>query len=333
MSVPSSNAAVDASARMSWGTQDLWEALRAELPDLSIEVMAQLESTNTVLVERARKRVGAAAASGGADIQVRRSVESRAFGRRSDPSGGRREFDEQACLLVAEHQSAGRGRNGNAWQSARGASLTFSLMLPYAPADWSGLSLAVGLALAEALDPLAPGAQPRIGLKWPNDLWLLDTPQAGAGCRGRKLGGILIETVASAQSRMVVVGVGLNVAALPEAELRQLPQPVAALQELHGGLTPPQVLARVALPLVRALRAFETQGWASFAGDFARRDVLTGQVVTTLPSAVAGEGAVEGVAQGVASDGGLRVLTRQGEVVVRSGEISVRLQAGPQTEG
>src|SRR5436305_15350183 len=104
--------------------------------------------------------------------QVRRSVESTAFGRRA--------ADLQPCLLVAEHQTHGHGRNGRVWQAAPGASLTFSLALPLAPKDWSGLSLAVGVALAQALDPPQAGAAasdaPRIGVKWPNDLWLPDGP-------------------------------------------------------------------------------------------------------------------------------------------------------------
>ena len=117
----------------------------------------------------------------------------------------------QPCLLVAEEQTRGRGRLGRGWIASAGASLTFSLALPLAPEEWSGLSLAVGLALAEALDPMVqPGAPPRIGLKWPNDLWLVDGPG-----RGRKLGGILIETVSVGHRRMCVLGVGLNV--LPQA--------------------------------------------------------------------------------------------------------------------
>ncbi|MGZ7242464.1 biotin--[acetyl-CoA-carboxylase] ligase, partial [Streptococcus pyogenes] len=54
-------------------------------------------------------------------------------------------------LLVAEQQSAGRGRMGRSWASRAGDSLTFSLGLPLQPADWSGLSLAVGVAVAESL--------------------------------------------------------------------------------------------------------------------------------------------------------------------------------------
>ena len=63
-----------------------------------------------------------------------------------------------------------------------------SLGLPLAPADWSGLSLAVGLSVAQSLQPQLPvpgSERPRIGLKWPNDLWIDGD---------RKLGGILIET-------------------------------------------------------------------------------------------------------------------------------------------
>ena len=68
---------------------------------------------------------------------------------------GRRSADVQPCLLVAEQQTRGRGRLGRGWIASAGASLTFSLALPLAPEEWSGLSLAVGLALAEALDPTA----------------------------------------------------------------------------------------------------------------------------------------------------------------------------------
>src|SRR5919206_1492015 len=180
-----------------WGAEALWEQLTPLLPGLSVEVVARISSTNTALLERARIVQPASDDSDAA--QVRRSVESTAFGRRA--------ADLQPCLLVAEHQTHGRGRQGRTWQAAPGASLTFSLGLPLAPVDWSGLSLAVGVALADALDPPgAAGAAPRLGMKWPNDLWLLD----GHG-GGRKLGGILIETVAAAQRRLAVIGIGINV--------------------------------------------------------------------------------------------------------------------------
>ena len=154
---------------------------------------------------------------------------------------------------MAEHADPRPRPPGPRWQSAPGASLTFSLALPLAPADWSGLSLAVGVALADALDPPAGDAPPRIGLKWPNDLWLLDAPG-----RGRKLGGILIETVAVGERRMAVIGVGLNV--LPQPLPQELAHGYACLQELWPEIDAPQALQRVAAPLVRALQQLRARG-------------------------------------------------------------------------
>jgi BirA family biotin operon repressor/biotin-[acetyl-CoA-carboxylase] ligase len=198
---------------------------------------------------------------------------------------------------------------GRAWLASPGASLTFSLAMTLAPADWSGLSLAVGLALADALEPDGPA---RIGLKWPNDLWLLDAPRAG-----RKLGGILIETVAVGEHRLCVVGVGLNVLPLPVSDLSQ---GYACVQELDPKASAPAVLAKVAPPLVAALKAFESDGFAPLVAHYARRDVLLGQPVTTTLPAVP-----EGVAEGVDAQGALQV--RAGALhAVTSGEVSVRLR-------
>ena len=83
---------------------------------------------------------------------------------------GRRAGDTQPCLLVAEQQTRGRGRWGAQLAVDAGASLTCSLALPFTPPDWSGLSLAIGVALAEALDPDGVRAAPHVALKWPNDL-------------------------------------------------------------------------------------------------------------------------------------------------------------------
>jgi BirA family transcriptional regulator, biotin operon repressor / biotin---[acetyl-CoA-carboxylase] ligase len=171
----------DMSTHMDWRVHALKALLDPYLPGLAIEVAARLESTNSTLVDRLR--------SSGSQPQARRAV------------------DSQPCLLVAEHQTRGRGRLGRAWMSAPGVSLTFSLALPMAPVDWSGLSLAVGVGLADALDPAVEGRTRRLMLKWPNDLWLAD-PHAPMG--GRKLGGILIETVPAAGRRLCVVGVGLE---------------------------------------------------------------------------------------------------------------------------
>ena len=305
-----------------WGAEALWQQLEPLLPGLSIEVLARAESTNTVLLERARALAGAP------DAVITRPGElDNAVLVAGEPTPlGRRGADVQPCLLVAEQQTRGRGRLGRDWVSSAGASLTFSLALPLAPADWSGLSLAVGLALVKALDPEAADADdvppagaaaPRLMLKWPNDLWLVDSPpQPGLG---RKLGGILIETVTVGQRRMCVVGVGLNV--LPQT-VPDLPQGYACLQEVQPHVTAPDALTQVAAPLVQALLQFQDQGFAPLAEAYARRDLLKGRnVSTTLASVPAG------VAEGVDARGALRV--RCGDVhSIVSGEVSVRLDGG-----
>ena len=288
-----------------WDTRSLWEQLAPVLPGLSVEVLERTPSTNTTLLERARAALEPLPQDSGLAI-VHRSVESAAFGRRS--------VDVQPCLLVAEQQTRGRGRQGRAWRSAAGASLTFSLALPLQVADWSGLSLAVGVALAEALDS-APKTGPgklHIGLKWPNDLWLVDS--AGSG---RKLGGILIETIAAGACRLAVVGIGLNVRPLDAGDISS---GFACLQELDPAATAPTVLHRVALPLVLALQQFERDGFGAFAEPFARRDLLCGHPVRTTQPDVP-----EGIAQGVSAQGALLVRTAAGVRPVSTGEVSVRL--------
>lgn len=292
-----------------WGAEALWRQLVPLLPGLSVEVVPRVLSTNTSLLERARAAPDVRDNTGAdsADVVVRRSVESGAFGRRA--------VDLQPCLLVAEHQSAGRGRQGRPWQSVPGASLTFSLGLPLAATDWSGLSLAVGVALCEALEP-ANSDGPQIGLKWPNDLWLMDGPLHGAET-GRKLGGILIETVASGTQRLVIIGIGLNVLPFDAVEANT---GFASLHELDAAATAPTVLAKIALPLVRALQQFERDGFAAFAERFAARDLLRGRTVRTTSAEVP-----EGIARGVSLQGALLVQSASGIASVASGEVSVRL--------
>ena len=294
---------------LSWGAEALWQQLEPLLPGLSVEVVARLDSTNTRLLDRARQ------SGGHRDTAATRPAPLDDGGEPGPASPhGRRAGDTQPCLLVAEHQTRGRGRLGRDWQASAGASLTFSLSLPLSPADWSGLSLAVGLALAEALDPSADDP-PRLGLKWPNDLWLLDGPG-----RGRKLGGVLIETVAVGARRMCVVGIGLNVLPQPTSGLSS---GYSCLAELMPGASAPAALAQVALPLVRALQRFETEGFAPLQAAYRRRDLLLGQAVTTSAPQP-----LQGVAEGVDERGALCVRAGDLHTLV-SGEVSVRLQGSP----
>ena len=282
-------------ARPHWGAEALWQALVPLLPGLSIEVVQTLGSTNSELTDRLRNA--------------------------SRAQGGRRGGDLAPQLLVAINQTAGRGRLGRHWHSTPGSSLTFSLALPLQRSDWSGLSLAVGLAVVEALDPQGQ----RLGLKWPNDLMLLadgddSTPDKGRGM-GRKLGGILIESVPAGEQRAAVIGIGVNVEPQPVAEADY---EIAALTEIWPEATAQDALARIGVPLVQALLAFERDGFAPLQDAYARRDVLRGQRVKTTDAAMP-----EGVADGVDGDGALKVTSGGQTRRVVSGEVSVRL-AGAQ---
>ncbi len=273
-------------APIRWPAEAVWEAVAPLLPGFTVEVLPSIDSTNTELMRRARAG-------------------------QTEPT-----------LLVAEQQTAGRGRLGRVWQSDVGASLMLSLGLPMAPRDWSGLSLAVGVSVAESLQPtlppLQPGQPPRIGLKWPNDLWLSGD---------RKLGGILVETASfvapqaahpttahGTTTRYVVVGIGINV--LPRSG-EGMSMPPGSLQDVEPGLDAPAALLRIVPPLVAMLHGFEACGFAPVQPRFAARDVLQGRPVTLSDGQT-------GTAHGVAEDGALLVHTAQGMQAVTSAEISVR---------
>ena len=218
----------------------------------------------------------------------------------------------QPCLLVAGHQRAGRGRHGRSWHGEPGASLTFSIAWPCARADISGLSLAVGAELADALDPPVPQHPARIALKWPNDLWLRDEA-GGLQGGGRKLAGVLVETAPLGERRVAVVGVGINVRPhrVPESS-----SGMASLDEIDAGATPESALARVAAPLFAALRRFDSEGFAPFLDRFAARDLLHGRRVTGTASGRS----VEGIATGIDAHGSLLVATPSGPIAAVSGE-------------
>jgi len=260
----------------------------------AIERVAETGSTNSDLLERVR----AAAFAGASDFAP--------------------------CLRVAAMQSAGRGRHGRTWHAAAGASLTFSVAWPFAGTDLSGLSLAIGTVLADSLD--AATGRPRIGLKWPNDLCLLDgEADATGGGPGRKLAGVLIETAPFGAGRVAVVGVGINVLphAVPDAAAG-----VAWLAEIRPDATPASTLERLLAPLAEGLRRFERSGFAAFADAFAGRDLLRGRDLV----AAGPDGALEGLAAGVTPAGELLLQTAQGLRQVRSGEVRLRL-AGPSDSG
>ena len=254
-------------APVHWPSEAIWEAVSPLLPQFTVEVLHEIDSTNTELMRRARAGQVAPA------------------------------------LLVAETQTAGRGRLGRQWFSGAGEpdgtlpSLLFSLGLPLAPQDWSGLSLAVGLSIVESLHA-------DLQLKWPNDVWL----------HSRKLAGILIETVSVGEVRYAVIGVGINIA---PRDGRGLNTPPASLSELLPGIAAPSTLLRVVEPLVRAIQRFEAQGFSPLRTAFHGRDLLYGHTVQCSDG-------FTGVARGVDVDGALLVQAESGVKRITSSEVSVR---------
>jgi BirA family transcriptional regulator, biotin operon repressor / biotin---[acetyl-CoA-carboxylase] ligase len=282
-----------------WPLEAIWEAVAPGLPGFTAEVLPSIDSSNTELMRRLR----------------------------GSPTAEPR---PEPTLLVAEQQTAGRGRLGRSWLSQRGDSLTFSLGLPLQPVDWSGLSLVVGISLAESLEPASTAGKigntaPRIGLKWPNDLWLAGNQGKQGEPAYSKLAGILVETASWEGLRYVVIGVGINIRALELPALTatestsglHAPLPPGHLQALRPELDAAQTLLRVIPPLVQAVQAFEQFGFAPFQAHFARRDVLSGRAVALSDGSV-------GTACGVGENGALLVHTPAGMKEITSSEVSVR---------
>ncbi len=257
--------------------------LGAALRRVDVEVVASIESTNSTLVARA---------AAGA------------------PSG---------TCLAAEQQTAGRGRRGRAWQSAFGASLTFSLLWRFnrGAAQLAGLSLVVGLAVVRALRGMgAVGAQ----LKWPNDI-VVDA---------HKLGGILIETQGDMLGpTAAVIGIGLNVRFTPamlETIAGRVDQPLADAQSLcTEPLSRNRLLAAILREMVTLLDQFQRDGFAPFRDEWLELHALQDKPVRVLNGDGTG---FDAIVRGVGDDGSLRVSRSGREVALSFGELSLRRTTG-----
>lgn len=217
--------------------------------------------------------------------------------------------DGRVPLVVAESQTAGRGRRGRSWLAWPGASLTFSVLWRFpdgAPVP-SGLSLVVGLALAVALEKLGVAG---VRLKWPNDVLIEE----------RKLAGILVE-LQSGRGRgpAAVIGIGLNMA-LPAAAIPGQPAVCSLADCLADVPDRNQVLAGILAELQDLLGVCGVAGFDALRGAWEQRNAHAGRAVRIL-----GEGIeLEGVCQGVDEDGALLLATEQGVQRILSGEVSLR---------
>ena len=292
----------------------VWKRIRA-LRAAGVEIEARpgrgyaLARTPDLLDAQAlRAALPAAVAASLASLEVAWSLDSTnsELLRRPPPAAG-------VAVLLAERQTAGRGRLGRAWASPLGAQVCLSLRRGFAGglARLGGLSLVAGVAVAEALRGLGFA---QAGLKWPNDLV----------AEGRKLAGLLVEGGGEHGGPVqAVIGIGINVR-LPATTAAAIDQPWTDLATLAGADPPPAraaVAAAVLAALVPALDAFDRDGLAPFLPRYAALDVLAGREVRVTS---AGNEVASGRAAGLAADGGLRVATAAGERIFHAGEVSVR---------
>ena len=208
-------------------------------------------------------------------------------------------IDVSGAVLIAEHQTAGRGRHGRAWSTAPRAQITMSVgvrTVDVPTSSWGWLSLATGVAVFDAVSPLIEGA--KAGLKWPNDV-MVD---------GGKLAGILAEVARPA----IVIGVGLNVTQAPD-------EIAGATSLLQLGVAPDR--QRLVGSLLRELARRIAQ-WRNadpvLAADYRARSLTIGsRARAQLP----GGTEVVGTARDVDERGQLCLDTDGGPVVVSAGDV------------
>ncbi|AOJ03049.1 biotin--protein ligase [Burkholderia mayonis] len=259
----------------------------------------------------------------------------------------RRNRDALAAPIarVAYEQTAGRGRQGRPWFARPGDALLCSIacVLPCPVGELAGLSLAVGVALAEALAgtdgaPLAgqranaAADAHRIALKWPNDL-LVTTTRDGETAIVGKLAGILIETVWNTNdATAVVIGFGVNVrtADAAAAEVDALRErdatlasglPPVALSAVRPGANLTDAFAAALNALAVALPAFAADGLAPFAARWNALHAYAGRDVVLLER---GAEIMRGVAVGIDATGQLLLDTPAGRQAIAAGDVSLR---------
>lgn len=217
------------------------------------------------------------------------------------------------ALFIADQQTAGRGRASNVWWSPAGCLMVTLVIdgnfLPLEPAEWSKLSLVCGVAAAEATEQIA--SELRVQLKWPNDLYVA----------GRKLGGILIESIPSsqpAQSPFWLIGIGLNVhipwAAAP-SDLRE--RAICLSSASNREYSRERVLVALIENLRRWLNLWKV-GQADWMEPWSNRSLLSDRIVEVrIPYGDIFRGRCEGLDK----HGALLVRSERELQSIRTGEI------------
>ncbi len=213
-----------------------------------------------------------------------------------------------ACL--AEAQSGGRGRRGRAWVATPYHNLMFSMawQFPGGPGLVSGLSLAAGLAVLQALEEYGVSGA---GLKWPNDmLW-----------NNRKLAGLLADVQGEASGpTLVILGVGVN-GYINRDTAEHIDQPWVDLREILGEHIDRNRLAALVMRHLRSMfQEFAAKGFAPFREAWSSRHLYHGRRVRLIQ----GDREFLGTVEGIDENGGLIVRLANRKQVFHSGEISMR---------
>ncbi|MGL4733552.1 MAG: biotin--[acetyl-CoA-carboxylase] ligase [Enterovibrio sp.] len=209
-------------------------------------------------------------------------------------------------VCVTERQTAGRGQNGRAWHSPFASNLYLSLLWRF-DADLSGVTLALGVALAKALTKL--GCK-KMSVKWPNDLY----------CDGKKVAGILVESCAQAGCSVanLIIGVGINLA-MNKNDGAPIDQDWSNLLDHLPSSTINKT--ELALSLLQAmtegLDEFAKAGLAGFAQDWQQFDYLQHQTVFVEQ----GEELLCGTARGISTQGALKLETPTGLLDINCGRV------------
>ena len=220
--------------------------------------------------------------------------------------------DPQFHVCMSETQSSGRGSRGRKWVSPYGHNIYLSLCWKFAAGSGSldGLSLVAGLAVSNTIRLCGIEG---VGLKWPNDLQI----------DSRKIGGILVEVKGEAPGVFqVVVGVGINLN-LAATTMNEVDQPWSCLAE-HGFKMELRnhFASRLIAGLIRNLEEFQNKGFLRFQSEWSAVDVMHGKEIEIESQ----NGSICGRSAGVDSDGALKVETRNGVQVVRSGYVSLKIR-------
>jgi len=246
--------------------------IQSALPDLQVTTFTLVDSTNSQMVKR------------GADASI------------------------AGQLYLAEFQYGGRGRRGRRWLSpyARNLSMSLGAATTRPIADLGGLSLVVGLALADAIEEMGVSG---LQLKWPNDILVND----------EKLCGILVELVQRRSTVEIVIGIGVNIS-LTADEMSQIGQPVADLRRLGVTISRSELVVAFITRVQQYLQKFDADGFEPFIAAFNALHKYHDQIC----SIIQGDNETTGRVSGVGFQGELILFSGDSEQRFHGGEVSLR---------